>query len=213
MSVPTIIMFEGKRQTLEQWAAERGPGWSARLIKLRLYRGWSVEDALTKPVQKNYGPDDVCMSEEGCTEKPYCRGLCHNHYKKALYNEDPKRKAWRKKYWANKDPKTIMYASAKHRATRKGIEFNIDLDDIVIPEKCPVLGIPLERNRSDRRGFTDNSPSLDRVDNNKGYVKGNVCVISMRANSCKGNLEPWEIKAVYEYSVKMRPPESEEPPS
>lgn len=89
-----------------------------------------------------------------------------------------------------------MYHTAKHRAKKKGLEFSIDLEDIVIPDICPVLGIPL-----DRRDM-QHSPSLDRFDSSKGYTKDNICVISFRANSIKQDATFDEIMAVMEY---MRP--------
>lgn len=77
-----------------------------------------------------------------------------------------------------------MYNAAKSRATKVGREFNIDLADVVVPEVCPVLGINME------------SPSLDRIDSSKGYVKGNVRVISMRANMLKSNATIKELTLV-----------------
>ena len=43
------------------------------------------------------------------------------------------------------------------------------------------------------------SPSIDRIDNSKGYVKENICVISMRANMIKsvGNSEEHQKIADY----------------
>lgn len=70
----------------------------------------------------------------------------------------------------------------KSRAKKLGLEFNLTIDDIVIPEFCPILGIPLNRN-SPTQSY--NSASIDRIDNTKGYVKGNVCVISKKANMIK----------------------------
>ena len=77
-----------------------------------------------------------------------------------------------------------MWDSAKSRATEKGREFNIELSDIVIPDFCPVLGVPMDR------------PSLDRIDSSKGYVKGNVRVISHRANMLKNNATIEELELV-----------------
>lgn len=77
-----------------------------------------------------------------------------------------------------------LLRSAKQRAKTKGLEFDIDISDIPLPEKCPLLGIPL--NTSFGRA-TDNSYSIDRIDSSKGYIKGNVWVISKRANTLKGN--------------------------
>jgi hypothetical protein len=71
---------------------------------------------------------------------------------------------------------------ARTRAKNKGLPFNIDQSDIVIPDICPVLGIPIDRQLEN---MNDNSPSLDRIRPSLGYVKGNIRVISQRANRLK----------------------------
>src|ERR1700722_15677552 len=68
----------------------------------------------------------------------------------------------------------LLLCYARRRAKDKKMEFSITIDDIVIPEKCPVLGIPLFRIANKH---CPNSPSLDRIDNLKGYTKDNICVI------------------------------------
>ena len=77
--------------------------------------------------------------------------------------------------YAMKNPEKGLLKTAKHRAIKRGIEFNIDLSDIVIPDVCPILGIPLViADGTGKAGGRMNSPSLDRIDNTKGYVKGNI---------------------------------------
>lgn len=88
-----------------------------------------------------------------------------------------------------RDPRIRLLASAKSRAQAKGRDFNIDLEDIIIPEICPVLGIPMT------------SPSLDRKNNDLGYVKGNVFVISKRANVLKNDANIAEIRAILAYML------------
>lgn len=91
-----------------------------------------------------------------------------------------------------------MYNSVKGRAKKCGIDFNITMEDICIPVYCPVLGIKLES--SIGKGMaTDNTPSLDRFDPSLGYIKGNVNVISMKANRIKTNSNVDEVKAVISY--------------
>jgi len=90
----------------------------------------------------------------------------------------------------------LLYA-ARRRATTKQIDFNLEEQDIVIPEYCPALGLKLQP----VYGVTgrDSSPSLDRIDNNRGYVKGNVAVISFRANTLKNNATAEELRAIADY--------------
>ena len=76
-----------------------------------------------------------------------------------------------------------MWTGAKWRAKRDGLDFNISKEDINIPDQCPILGIKLKRNIGS--GWHSDSPSLDRIDNTKGYTKDNIRVISNRANSLK----------------------------
>lgn len=90
------------------------------------------------------------------------------------------------------DPRRQMIVNSKRRATEKGIDFNISVDDIIVPVICPVLGLPLVVNERQ----SHNSPSLDRIDGSKGYVKGNVRVISWRANDLKRDATVAELKAV-----------------
>ena len=94
---------------------------------------------------------------------------------------------------------------ARSRAKKSGMEFNITIEDIPLPEFCPVLGIKLERVRNQRAVIGGTSPSVDRIDNTKGYVKGNVQVISMRANQIKRDMTLDEAKKVYEYMKENWP--------
>lgn len=80
-----------------------------------------------------------------------------------------------------------MLSWARYRAKRRGIEFSLTPGSLVIPHRCPVLGILLYR--AGKRS-TDNSPTLDRIDNARGYVDGNVQIISHLANSIKRTANP-----------------------
>lgn len=95
-------------------------------------------------------------------------------------------------YWASsvrktgQDPRSRMWSRAKYRAKQKGLDFNITKEDIVIPDVCPLLSTPMV------------SPSLDRKDPTKGYVKGNVWVISNRANTLKNDATLEELQTLVE---------------
>jgi hypothetical protein len=77
-----------------------------------------------------------------------------------------------------------MVRQAKTRAIKRGVPFDLQPSDIVIPDKCPVLNIPLVRGIGT---YSDNSPSLDCIEPSLGYVPGNVSVVSWRANRIKSN--------------------------
>ena len=101
-----------------------------------------------------------------------------------------------KKVYRKSNPKDIMLAASKQRAKRKGLEHNITIEDIIIPEKCPVLGIKLQTGKGNHNY---NSPTLDRIDTEKGYIKGNVEVISYRVNNIKGAATTCELKDISMY--------------
>jgi hypothetical protein len=71
-----------------------------------------------------------------------------------------------------------------------GHSYEAVIEDLNIPEKCPILGITIKVGEGK---IVDTSPSLDRIDNTKGYTKGNIQVISHQANTMKGNATPEEL--------------------
>ena len=122
-------------------------------------------------------------------------------YQKRYVRKHPEKVAeYQKEYW-RKNKERKLYYHAKDRASRFGLEFNITLEDIVIPEFCPVLGIPIQPGVLK---VWANSPSLDRVDSSKGYVKGNVEVISHKANRLKGALSSEEGGNLLRYMEQQR---------
>ncbi len=90
-----------------------------------------------------------------------------------------------------KDPRYKMLASAKLRAKAAGRECTVTLDDIVVPEFCPLLGVKIT---TGTRQVKTNSPTLDRKDSTKGYVPDNIWVISWRANRIKSDSTLEEMK-------------------
>lgn len=95
-----------------------------------------------------------------------------------------------------KDPVLYMLRNAKNRAKELGREFNLTRSDIVVPEICPVLGIVLQKGSGP---FQASSPSIDRVDSSKGYISGNVQVISWRANALKRDGTLAEFRKIVAY--------------
>ena len=101
------------------------------------------------------------------------------------------------KTWGKNNPEKAILTKTKTRAKKNGTEFNIDINDIRIPEKCPILNIPIIREfkggGDKNKGPRATSPSIDRLDNTKGYVKGNIQIISHKANAMKNNASPEEL--------------------
>ena len=95
------------------------------------------------------------------------------------------------------DDKRRLLNNARGRSKRKFIEFSIDRDDINIPNVCPYLKTKFVF------GDYNTSMSLDRIDPNKGYVKGNIQVVSLLANKCKSNLDLATLVTFAEGVLKM----------
>lgn len=112
-----------------------------------------------------------------------------NEYNRKWRAENPEqtKRAWQRQQLNN--PAGTLIRAAKQRAKKRGLEFNIDYEDVVVPKFCPILGIPLIVGVGSGYGGNQNSPSLDRIDNSKGYIKGNVQVISHLANSMKSTAD------------------------
>lgn len=108
---------------------------------------------------------------------------CRKEYSRYHYNK-----------WFRNNAEARLFSAARGRAKRQGIPFTITIEDIIIPDKCPVLGIPLYRENGK---FKYNTPSIDRFVPSMGYVPGNICVISWRANWLKndGTVEELELVA------------------
>tara|TARA_Y100001968_G_C19339060_1_gene708468 strand:+ start:590 stop:1129 length:540 start_codon:yes stop_codon:yes gene_type:complete len=85
----------------------------------------------------------------------------------------------------------FLLMKAKERARKCKVPLEIDHNDIIIPRKCPILGINLTRSKQQQ---TDSSATIDRIDPKVGYVKGNIWVISQRANRIKNDASLEELQ-------------------
>ena len=77
-----------------------------------------------------------------------------------------------------------MCQAAKRRATLGALDFDLTPDYLktIWPKgnKCPVLGTKFGKGKA--------AASLDKLNPKKGYVQGNVAVISLRANLMKSDV-------------------------
>jgi DNA repair exonuclease SbcCD ATPase subunit len=96
-----------------------------------------------------------------------------------------------------RNPLSILIAGARSRAKRKGVPFTITPEALTQPTHCPVLGIELDYTNAGLH--VDASASLDRIKPELGYVKGNVIVISWRANRIKCDATPEELQRVADF--------------
>ena len=104
--------------------------------------------------------------------------------------------------WGSKEDSELYrkqrekFRAKRYNAIRIGWEWTIDFGDLDWPTHCPILGIELDY-------FTpvaqENSPSFDQIDASKGYVKGNVHIISWRANRIKNNGTAEEHRKIADY--------------
>lgn len=143
----------------------------------------------------------------------YCKlypNKAKNYWKKYRVKNIDFLKDYKKKYdfWHKKEakeseyrrrlnyPQKYLFMSVKKRAKNKKLDFNLCLEDIKIPLFCPVLNIPLI---FDKNGRTDNSPSVDRINNSKGYIKGNIIIVSWRVNYLKNNAKLQELQMIVKF--------------
>lgn len=110
--------------------------------------------------------------------------------------EQRKADAEKMKAWRCANPAKWLVSSSRQSAKRKGLPHNITEADLVIPTHCPVLGIELRMGTNGLQACRDAAPSIDRIVPEKGYVRGNIVVVSFRANRIKSNATADEILAV-----------------
>lgn len=118
-------------------------------------------------------------------------GFCHVCWQ-ANYRET-NRPQLRKKYreYRRANPEQLLLSWSRQRSKKAGIEFSITEADIFIPVRCPLLGIDIKVNDL---VIGPGSPTLDRIDPSRGYVPGNVQVISHQSNRAKSNLSAGQLE-------------------
>lgn len=145
--------------------------------------------------------DVFVTSDRNKVRQVYCGKKCQSKETQKRFREKnpdvvlKNRASWN----SNWEKKTIC--NLKSKARKEGLPFNIDETDISLVETCPILGIKLDRvygTEGKHVGYRSSSPSVDRIIPSLGYVKGNVRVISNRANLLKNNAELWEMERVLE---------------
>lgn len=148
---------------------------------------------------KRYYNGDVCSRghiAERWTNS--CRCLeCSRAFDRKYYAENVDRlrgkKNYRPHHWQRYRNTILKYRStpngwakmalsrARARARKKGWEFDITQNDLTLPDQCPFF------RKKFIMGHRDWNPSIDRIDSSKGYVKGNIQIISAKANQMKSD--------------------------
>lgn len=102
-------------------------------------------------------------------------------YNRRFRHDNKERVAKQKKAYIARNPIQFLLSQAKSRAKKNGMEFDLVLEDLLpAPTFCPVYGVELIY--GSQKPKCAESASLDRKDNSRGYVKGNVAIISLQAN-------------------------------
>jgi hypothetical protein len=109
-----------------------------------------------------------------------------------LSKDERKQKKRRGIERSNRDVIIGILSQARVRAKVKEVPFSLKIEDLTIPEVCPVFNTPLVWTSN----IADDTPSLDRLIPELGYVKGNVAFISYKANRIKSNATLPEVEAV-----------------
>lgn len=117
------------------------------------------------------------------------KGRDKNYFRKLRANNDPEFKDHLrilKIENSRKNHISTMLANAKKRAEKRGLEFNLNKEDIIIPELCPILKIPFIIGTKENYDFT---PTIDRIDNSKGYTLDNIQIVTNKANTMKNSAD------------------------
>ena len=99
---------------------------------------------------------------------------------------------------AGKRTAVVMFQSARYRAQKAGLPFELIRENVVIPDNCPVCGVTMLP-ATGVRGGSSSSPTLDRIIGDKGYVLGNIAVICKGCNSIKGKGSAEEHRRIAEW--------------
>lgn len=122
----------------------------------------------------------------------------HRHWRK-------RRKLKAKLVEPNRSVATLqfIYKRARASAVSRGIEFSIEPKHLTLVDRCPILGVSLEyEGLGDRESI--HKPSLDRIDNSKGYVPGNVQIVSARANVLKRDATLEELVKMGQWAARQK---------
>lgn len=150
--------------------------------------------------KKQYSKEYKENNKEKIRQSYLLRKEQYNNAKKEVYHNDEAESREKLRQWYRHNTCGRLWHSAKRRAKVHGLDFNIEKEDIIIPDTCPVLGIKLVVGNGNAH---DSSPSLDRIIPEKGYVKGNVIVVSHKANTIKSNATIQELEKVFEFYNKI----------
>ena len=158
---------------------EEYPKTRAEAKQLGVNKYFTGKPCINGHIDLRYASGCECM---GCTLHYNIR---NKESRYASIREKPKR-AW----------SSSAVKGAKKRATDKGVPFDISIDYVesILPTKCPVFGTQFAY--AGNKKVVPESPSIDRIDPAKGYVEGNIAIISAKANQIKSAYKSQDIYKV-----------------
>jgi len=160
----------------------------------------NIDDYIKKWKTDYYIRKDVGESLEDARNKNLLlyKNICSVHGKMLFYTNDQfcpccakMARDLRKKKNRNFERSRGLFNEIKKRASKKDIKFEITKEDLRsiygTVKKCPILEIDIDYSENYIGGPNDNSPSIDRLIPELGYIKENISILSQRANRIKNN--------------------------
>ena len=156
-----------------------------------------------------------CLTDLTIKETGSDIGNCYaSNYKNAIYKcntcfiifATSKKSKWRKeKIVGSSRHLSDLVEGARARARKHDLPFNLKTKDLrkIITTRCPVFGFKFEINKQDTTNNWQNSPTIDKIIPTKGYVKDNIIVVSMFANTIKNSATPKQILKVGNFYKKL----------
>jgi hypothetical protein len=132
-------------------------------------------------------PCEICGKPTYSKYRVCSQGECRLEQRRRD-GQDPTRT--KSRFYRQRHPQEALWSGAKWRANKYGIPFDLEISDIIIPDVCPLIGIPLTQNTGTVHRA---SPSVDRIIPELGYIRGNIQVISYKANTMKNDATPEQL--------------------
>lgn len=148
---------------------------------------------------KNCGHIHTFIKKSRGRDKVHCSAKCAADFR----DKQPKTKAARlannKKYYT-KYPERKVIVAIKASAKNKGIDFDVSEEWVKSRLQrgiCEVTGLPIRTKAGSKSGVRDfYSPSVDRIDNNLGYIESNIRLVAWGLNLSKNKYSDREVNAL-----------------